>query len=223
MNKSILADKVFSVYTNLPHCIILRNRHMKEVRRRFDREHLEDISIISTNCVGGEISYLLNLGFRSPFVNISMNRREFVQLASELKRYMELPLQVRKNENGSCTGVLEGAGLPAVTIHFPHDSSPVTVVRNWERRKSRINYDRLVLIVDDRGLTEEDLELYDRIPAFRKICLTASREYARRYGWCHQIRAYEGEKMAGKYNAKSADGLWKFTKLWDYVSWLNGN
>lgn len=221
MNKTIVMDKVFSIYTKLPHCLILRGKHIRDVRGRFDRENLADISIISTNCAGGEICYLLDIGFRTPFVNISMSRREYIELVSHLREYMELPLTVTHNAAGSCTGVLKGDGLETVTISFPHDSDPETVVRTWERRKARINYEKLVLLADDRGLEEEDFQKFDRVPAFRKLCLTAADRSAD-YSWCFQLKEYAGEKEVGKYNDKSADGLWKFTKIWDYVSWLNG-
>ncbi len=221
MNKVILADKLFAFYTKLPHCLILRRRHMRDVRKRFDRERLKDISVISTNCAGGEICYLLDIGFRSPFVNISMDRSEFIRMCARLKEYMELSLQVQKNETGSCEGILEGKCLPPVTIRFPHDTEPETVVKNWERRKNRINYDKLVLIVDDRGLNEKDFEIFDQIPAFRKVCLTAD-DRSERWSWCFQMLEYAGETEVGEYNAKSSDGLWAFCKTWDYVSWLNG-
>ncbi len=221
MNKAILADRIFSVYTKLPHCLILRGKHMKDVRRRFDRERLQDISIISTNCVGGEISYLLDIGFRSPFVNISMDRKDFIQTVEHLKEYMELPIQISSVENGSCVGILKSDSLPAVTIRFPHDKDPERAAGNWERRKQRINYEKLVLITDDRGVSEEDLKRLDAVPAFRKICLTA-KDHSAQYPWCHQLKTYAGEDKVGEYNAKSKDGLWVFTKFWDYVSWLNG-
>ena len=222
MNKTILADKIFAIYTKLPHCLILRSRHMKDVRRRFDRDKLKDISVISANCVGGEICFLLGIGFRSPFVNISMDRAAFIRMVSRLKEYMELPLEVHVNETESCTGSLQGPDLPAIEIRFPHDADPAKVAENWERRKKRINYDKLVLIVDDKGLKEADYRLYDQLPAFRKICLTAA-DLSDRYAWAYQMKEYAGAEKTGEYNAKSKDGLWVFTKTWDYTSWLNGN
>ena len=43
------------------------------------------------------------------------------------------------------------------------------------------------------------------------------------YEFCHQLTEYEGQNYTGGYNGKSLDGLWKFTKMWDYVSFLNGD
>lgn len=58
MNKTILADKLFTAYQKLPHCVVVRYNHMKDVRSRFDYEHNSDISIIAANCVSAE-KYIL--------------------------------------------------------------------------------------------------------------------------------------------------------------------
>lgn len=108
MNKSILADKVFDVYKKLPHCVICRNKHIKDVRSRFNYKQNADISIIAANCVGGEIYSLLGLKFTSPFINISINRDQFVEMCSRLKEYLSCELKVSKNAIGSCTGILGG-------------------------------------------------------------------------------------------------------------------
>ena len=45
MNNAILQDKVCKFYTKLPHCIICRKKHIKDVRSRFNYSDLSDISI----------------------------------------------------------------------------------------------------------------------------------------------------------------------------------
>lgn len=87
MNNAILQDKVFKFYTKLPHCIVCRKRHMKNVRSRFNYSDLSDISIFAANCIGGELYYLLGLKFSSPLINISIDRNQFITLCSNLKEY----------------------------------------------------------------------------------------------------------------------------------------
>ena len=43
------------------------------------------------------------------------------------------------------------------------------------------------------------------------------------YSFCYQLKEYKDRNRTGEYNGKSLDGLWKFTKMWDYVSFLNGD
>ena len=50
MNNAILQDKIFRLYTKLPHCRICRRRHIKDVRSRFNYNELSDVSIFAANC-----------------------------------------------------------------------------------------------------------------------------------------------------------------------------
>lgn len=110
MNGSILQDKLFKIYTKLPHCLICRHKHMTSVRSKFNYKELSDISIFAANCIGGELYYLLGLRFTSPLINISINRDQFVMLCSNLKEYMSCPLSVTV-ENGICVGKIGGVWI----------------------------------------------------------------------------------------------------------------
>ena len=223
MNRWVLVDRLFKTYRKLPHCRFCRKRHIQMARSRFDYDNLNDISIFSTNCIGGEIYSLLGLPFRSPLINASMDRRAFIKLCASLHEYLALPLRVERLENGSCLGRLGGGHLPDIEMRFVHGTDPQAVKADWERRCRRVNYQKLVLIVDDRGLNAEDLALYNTIPALRKICLMGGgNALGRDYEWCCRLPAYAGQPRSGKYHRKSLDGLWEFTKIWDYVAFLNG-
>ncbi len=222
MNGSILQDKIFKFYTKLPHCLICRHKHMASVRSRFNYKDLSDISIFAANCIGGELYYLLGLRFTSPLINISINRDQFVTLCSNLKEYMSCPLSVTV-ENGICVGKIGGgSGLEEIEIRFPHDTDCEKVLKKWMERCQRINYNKIVLINDDKGLEPKDYIAYAAIPAFRKILFTA-KDMSHEYSFCYQLKEYKDRNRTGEYNGKSLDGLWKFTKMWDYVSFLNGD
>lgn len=109
MNNAILQDKLFKIYTKLPHCMVYRKRHISDVRSRFNYDELSDISIFSANCIGGELYYLLGLKFTSPLINISISRNQFITLCSNLKEYLNQPISV-SFRNGMCVGKI-GGGL----------------------------------------------------------------------------------------------------------------
>ena len=115
-----------------------------------------------------------------------------------------------------------GAELKEVEVRFPHDTDCESVKKKWIERCKRVNYEKLILINDDKGLTLEDYKEYETIPAYRKILFTA-KDMSSEYEFCHQLKEFEGRSRTGEYNGKSLDGLWKFTKMWDYVSFLNGD
>ena len=93
-------------------------------------------------------------------------------------------------------------------------------MKKWKKRCKRVNYNKLALICDDKGLKPEDYEKYDKVSAYRKIMLTSQNL---EYSWAFQMKEYISQPCTGEYNAKSFEGLWKFTKMWDYVSFLNGS
>lgn len=64
-----------------------------------------------------------------------------------------------------------GSGLKEVEIRFPHDTDCEKRQEKWAERCKRVNYEKIVLINDDKGLTVSDYEAYKAIPAFRKILL----------------------------------------------------
>ena len=107
MNNVILQDKIFRLYTKLPHCIICRRRHIKDVRSRFNYNELSDVSIFAANCIGGELYYLLGLKFQSPLINISINRDQFIVLCANLKKYLSQPISVSMRD-GMCVGKIGG-------------------------------------------------------------------------------------------------------------------
>lgn len=220
MNKTILVDHLFTIWNLLPHCILYKKKHLKDIRGRFNYKNLSDISILSTNCIGGEISHLLGLQFASPAINCTFVRRDFIILCEHLKEYMACEPRLEPNGNKGLIMILEPDNFPSVRIGFPHNTDGPELLDSWNRRKARINYDKLVLICDDQGVDEELLRRFEAIPAFRKILFTKD-DKSKEHPFCHKLPGYENLKETGDYNGKSLRGLWKFTSMWDYVSFLN--
>lgn len=88
MNRTMLNDRIWKLYFFLPHCVYNIKKNRSKANDRFDRVKNENISIIATNCVGGEIYSILKMKFCSPFINTSMSRKDFIQMCSNLRSYM---------------------------------------------------------------------------------------------------------------------------------------
>ncbi len=220
MNRTILMDKLWRIYFLLPHCQFNMKRNRAESRKEFNYEKNSDISLITANCIGGEIYSILGLPFRSPLINTAMNRKQFITMCQKLKEYMELPLRLSQPAEGVLIGKLGNDLLPDVEIHFDHDNDPQTVLEKWERRKKRINWEKIILICDDKDIDEEDYERFDRIIGYSKIMLTAL-DLSDRYLWAHQLKPYANQGKTGAYNGKSYKGGWKFQYMWNFVEFLN--
>lgn len=220
MNR-VLLDKLWKIWFALPHSRFFQSRYRWQARARFDYANLSDMSVIAPNCISGELYAVLGLQFRTPFVNCFMKRDEFIEMCQKLRDYLDCPLKFAGRHSDYCIASLGEGPLKPVRIYFPHDGDPARIAADWERRKQRVNYDKLVLICDDLRIGDDDIAAFDRIPAFRKILFTA-RDRSSEFSCAHQLKTYAKDGRVGMYCGKTLKGVWRFETMWDYVGFLNG-
>ena len=213
-------DKLWDVYFLLPHCQFNIRQNRIKSRLRFDYNNNSDISLITANCIGGEIYSILGLRFLSPLINTAMNRKQFITMCEHLKDYMQLPLRLHQQDDGRVVGTLGDKHLPDIDIFFEHENNLEMINEEWNRRKKRINWDKIVLICDDKDIDDYDYARFDTLKAYKKIMLTA-KNYNKKYSWAFQMKEYEGKNITGSYNGKTAKGGWRFQYTWDFVDFLN--
>src|SRR5579872_2821076 len=63
------------------------------------RKAVGDISIISSNCIGGKLSELAGEPYRSPTVGLWFWPDDFVKFAADLRRYVAEPLIYDRDES----------------------------------------------------------------------------------------------------------------------------
>jgi uncharacterized protein (DUF1919 family) len=155
---------------------MLKNNYLAKNRAslRFD-----DFSVISSNCLGGILYKDLGLPYRTPLVNMFMHCDCFVKMMSDLPGYMEADLTFTNQSKYVPTeqityplGILKD-----VEIHFIHEKDTSDARDSWNRRKSRINYDKLIVMMCERDrCSEETIRKFDQLPFEHKICFTV-RDY----------------------------------------------
>ena len=219
MNRTLLMDTIWNIYSYVPHCMISKHYCVNKARKSFDYDGKKDISIIAVNCIGGEIYSILGLPFSSPFINTAMNRKEYITMCKNLKQYLDSSLSVHQ-DNGRLMGTLHPEGLQPIRIWFDHDDDQQEVLKKWERRVKRVNWNSIVLICDDKDLDEEDYVRFENLTGYKRILLTA-RDLSGKYDCCYQLKAYQNKQITGAYNGKSLRGGWKFQYIWDFVGFLN--
>lgn len=219
INFEIVSDRIFKLIRMLPHSRYYQKKYRTRPRVLL-RNVNTDISIIATNCVGGEIYHILGRKFNTPFINNFMEREKFVEMAYRFDDYIRAPFRIENAENGvGLKLILTPKDLPEIDIKFPHDNNHEVLRNNWEKRLKRINFDKLVFICDDRGLNQYYYELYDRVKAYKKIMLT-SKDIG--YEWATILSSYAGKPFVGHYNYKDfIKGIWNFEKEWDYGKFLS--
>lgn len=125
-----------------------------------------EFSIISQNCIGGVFYHDAGMQFLSPTVNLFFKEPDFVKFVLNLEYYLNLNLEMCWEEEYP-VGKLED-----ISIYFMHYHTCREAGEAWNRRKKRINWNRiLVLATDMEGFDEDSWKLWCQIK-YPKILFT---------------------------------------------------
>lgn len=169
----------------------------------------KDFTIISQNCTGARIYQELGIQYNSPTIGLYFESHDFIKFIENLEVYLDKELTFDKELSRYPIGYLDD-----IKIHFLHYSNNEEAYLKWNKRKKRINFDRLFFIYTDRdGFKQEYLERYEKIKYKNKIFLSA---IELRYPSVIYIKEHsEKECVDNPYK----DKYWK--KHFDYIKWLN--
>ena len=174
-------------------------------------------TLFSSNCNGCCMTHDLGLQFRSPFVNLCMNADDYMKFLSQPKAYLDAELTFVSNSGKAYpVGMLKD-----LTLHFMHDKSEAEAKAAWDRRKQRINWDNLFILMSDKdGCTEEHLKEFDMLPYPNKAVFT-HRPMPHIQSAVY-IPGFEGDGEVGNCDAfvNGYSGL-KYFDSFDYVKWFN--
>ena len=201
-----IRDKLQAVLVKLVN--IIYERYMRI------RLQNKDFTILCSNCMGGIIYHRLGLQFRSPTVNLWMRQRDFLKLAMKPREYMDEKLVFIESEYSYPV-----AQLGDIKIYFNHSKDEETARKDWERRKKRINYDNLFLIMFDReNLSDKEILILEDAPCKGKIVLSPMER--KEIPFVKTI-VPKNRPMGKQYHDKDWFGLRTFEKHFDFVRWLN--
>lgn len=111
------------------------------------------------------------------------------------------------------------ARIDDITLYFLHYSNNDEAREAWERRKERINYDNLYLIVYDKdGLTDNDYKAFGQINCKNRIILSDNENT--KYPYFKKI-IKKNSYNDNKYFIEDKYGIKTFESQWDFVDWLN--
>ena len=152
------------------------------IRRFWVRRRIKDrdFSIISNNCWAGRVYQYLDMPYLSPTAGLYFFAEDYLKFISDIRRYLDTPLRFipaeeskyyeelkRRNQTGKPIGVLDD-----VEIVFLHYSTAQEAEEKWNRRKGRVNYDKLIIKFSRMDLcTEMHLKEFDKLPFPNKFVL----------------------------------------------------
>ena len=144
-----------------------------------------DYSIISNNCWGGIKTRNFGLPYRFPTCGTFFFAKEYIKFLSDLKGHLEaelMPLPVVDSRYADVLLPKYGETLVLgrvldAEIVFLHYDSFQEAKEKWDRRKTRVNYDNLLVKFNDQnGFQPEDYDAFAALPFAHKIFFTAHQE-----------------------------------------------
>jgi uncharacterized protein (DUF1919 family) len=139
-------------------------------------------TIISNNCWGGFVYQHFKIPYLSPFVGLFIFTPDYINLIEDLKTFLDSELTFIEPEQSRYVSELKKLNtlntypvglLNGVEIHFLHYKTESIAKETWIRRKSRIDYENLIVKMSDRDLcTLSIIERFDKLPFKRKLFLT---------------------------------------------------
>ena len=138
-----------------------------------------DFTIISNNCWAGHVYRRFGINYNTPTVGMYFFPEEYLKFLSNLKENVDLPIAFipaekskyfKKLQELKQTNVpiaLLGGEIEIVMLHYHSEEE---VIKKWNRRKARINWDHLLVKnTMQNGMTVEQVEQYDKLPFNNKI------------------------------------------------------
>lgn len=127
---------------------------------------IKDISIISQNCIGGVFYHDMHMQFLSPTIDLFFKEPDFVKFVRNLEYYMSVDLKMCWGEEYPI-GILED-----IKIYFMHYKTCLEAKESWERRRQRINWNKIfILATDQEGFDENVWRQWSQIK-YPKVLFT---------------------------------------------------
>lgn len=125
-----------------------------------------EFSIVSNNCTGGYVYQYFGLSYCSPTAGLNFHPRDYVKVAKNPEHYFSAPLVFLSDAGESrhyaqCKDTPNYGNYPIgrvddVEVFFVHYKSEAEARVKWEKRCSRIRYDKLFfLLVENEWTTDE--------------------------------------------------------------------
>ena len=155
--------------------LLLRNYRLKKRQRyalKIAGKIDENVSIISSNCLGGIIYHDLGLKFLSPTINLTFSMEDFLYFAEHLNELNECTLIRDETKNAKYPmGYLKYPNGNNIKIQFVHYSTFDDAKEKFLNRLNRIKYEKIVLLFCAAELKQDIAIRFSKIPAYKKLCI----------------------------------------------------
>lgn len=146
-----------------------------------------------------------------------MNQRDFIKFVSNLREYIDKELVFVNDEYDYPVAILND-----IKIYFNHFKTEQDARENWGRRKIRINYDNIYIIMYDvENLTENDLLQLKNVRCQNMVVLSSNERSNLEF--VKKITPNLDRVNGAQFLDKDKYGMRTYEKQWNFVEWLNSN
>lgn len=182
-----------------------------------NRKRLKNLNptIIASNCNGTFIYHDLGLKFNSPTINLFFYPSDFLKFVNNLEYYLSLEIKECDIKENYPVGKLGD-----IKIYFMHYKSFNEAKKLWDKRKSRVNYNNIFIMMTDRdGCTLNNLVEFDKLPYKNKVVFTSKRYNNIKSSF--YIEGFENKKEVGILSDYKHNSVHRYIDDFDYVDFLN--
>lgn len=196
-----------------------KEKYLKDVRER--ALYLPEFTLFSSDCLSGILYHDLERKFLSPTINLWFKEKDFLKFCNSPKYYLNCDfcfLPKNEKEVSYPVGCL-GEADRSITLYFEHYQSNEESAKFWDKRKERIDWENLYVVMSDWELSDEDIHDFYQIKAKRKIMFTWNAERADGRE-IFQIN-HHGKEHVRRYSNLNWNGFRDFELFFDYIKWIN--
>lgn len=133
-----------------------------------------NVTIISNYCLGGHLYNDLGLECLSPTKNCFCRSDHYFRFIDNLKYFLGLDMSSCETvcvdfEKEFASYAPKGIIDNQIEWHFNHDRSLKEAIENWNRRRKKVNFDNIVILMECHS--EEDAYRLSEVQGYRKLGL----------------------------------------------------
>lgn len=210
-----MKSKMFDFYWKNIANTIIRKPFIKKIRRNFD--YNKSYSLITSNCIGGEIYNDLGMKFLSPTINLWFDERDFLKIAIDPEYYLKKEIVfISDDKYNYPVGKIDD-----IKIYFSHYKTETEALAKWKERCNRIDYNNLYVIMSDLELSDDDFLKFQKVSKCKKKILFTTNPERAKFENVFYIKMYKKNSYVRKYAVNRMNGFRDFEIFWDFTRWLS--
>lgn len=163
----------------------LRKYYIKlTCKKRRKKIKYDDFTIISNNCWGGTVYQSYGLKYHTPTVGLFFMDEDYIKFIYNIKEYLKCDLEFidfSESKKAKLTGEKHSypvGKLNDIEVYFMHYKSKEEAKEKWNKRKERINWDRIIFKFSNQNFcNKEHIKKFIELPQKHKICFVNNKKY----------------------------------------------